>query len=255
MSRKNSRKPGVYQILNTVTNDLYIGSSSLNIHYRWSDHKSMLNTNRHGNAYLQRAWVKYGAKSFEWSVIEYCDNSLDREQYWIDNLKPAYNIHRQARGATGIIRSWETRVRISLSRKGKCAGADHYRYGKSVDQDIRNRISQSLKEAYAQGLAVSPMKGKTHNAEVRATLSAAQLGNSKRRDSPTYRNIMQYDLSGIFIALHPTARIASDSIGRLNKPDSSKILRSCKETHRTCFGYRWRFLVDVQLKPGELLEA
>ena len=50
-------KPGVYQIKNTKTSNVYIGSSS-NITRRWTQHKSALALNKHENPILQNAWNK-----------------------------------------------------------------------------------------------------------------------------------------------------------------------------------------------------
>lgn len=49
------KKCGIYQIINTINNDIYIGSS-VDIVTRFSSHKSCLRRNKHENIYLQFAW-------------------------------------------------------------------------------------------------------------------------------------------------------------------------------------------------------
>ena len=76
---------GIYGIKNTIDNKIYIGLSC-NIYKRWQTHRNNLNSLRHINRHLQSAWVKYGESSFEFSVVELCDDiSLlpDMEIKWI----------------------------------------------------------------------------------------------------------------------------------------------------------------------------
>ena len=69
---------GVYKIENKINGLVYIGQS-INIKKRWSRHKRELNNNIHGNAHLQRAWNKYGSKSFSFELIKACKpRYLDR---------------------------------------------------------------------------------------------------------------------------------------------------------------------------------
>lgn len=88
---------GVYRITNTRNGHFYVGSSK-NIGKRITQHKVDLRRNAHHSPYLQRAWNKYGEESFEFSLIEECsiDDALDREQYYLDSLCPAYNVSADA---------------------------------------------------------------------------------------------------------------------------------------------------------------
>lgn len=49
----------------------------------------------HVNPRLQNDWIDYGIIAFNWTIIEYCDcdNLLVREQYYLDTLRPEYNIN------------------------------------------------------------------------------------------------------------------------------------------------------------------
>ena len=83
---------GVYEIRNVATGDFYIGSSC-NLKSRLAEHRWKLSNNRHVNAHLQNAWNKYGEENFEFLPIEFCENEVltEREQYYIDTIKPRYN--------------------------------------------------------------------------------------------------------------------------------------------------------------------
>ena len=91
---------GVYKITNTANGKYYVGSSK-NIKQRWVRHQNELNAGVHGNKYLQNAWNKYGAKNFQFEIIEEClvDHQFEREQFYLNTLNPfgdkGYNIIRQ----------------------------------------------------------------------------------------------------------------------------------------------------------------
>lgn len=94
VSEKDRRnKTGIYEIFCTISKNRYIGSS-VSIFDRWEAHIKDLNRNSHSSIALQRAWDKYGAISFSFSIIEECSIELlkNREQYWMDKFsKNLYN--------------------------------------------------------------------------------------------------------------------------------------------------------------------
>ena len=103
-------KSGIYQIRNTITNDLYIGSS-INIIHRKNRHSRELKQGKHHSIILQRAVNKYGINVFKFKVLEYCEQEIliKKEQYYIDTLKPKYNIYLIAGSSLGSKRSEETK--------------------------------------------------------------------------------------------------------------------------------------------------
>lgn len=100
---------GVYSIVNTLSNDLYIGSA-VNIKYRWRRHRKDLESNGHHSIVLQRAYNKYGKEAFRFEVLEECsrDQLVDLEQGYLDKLSPKYNICRFAYSSLGRKDSKET---------------------------------------------------------------------------------------------------------------------------------------------------
>lgn len=87
---------GIYKI-SSPSGNYYIGSSS-SISKRWADHRSYLRCNKHVNPKLQAAWHKYGESSLVIEVLEKCrvEDLLDREQHYLDTLRPSYNIAKDA---------------------------------------------------------------------------------------------------------------------------------------------------------------
>lgn len=90
-----SKLGGIYQIKNTISGGVYVGST-IKFYDRWTDHKRSLTTNKHKTKHLQNAYNKYllerGTDDFlEFSVLELMENStkeerLIREEWWIDKL-------------------------------------------------------------------------------------------------------------------------------------------------------------------------
>jgi group I intron endonuclease len=55
--------------------------------------------------------LKYGYSNFRLEILEYCDplSAIKREQYYIDLLKPYYNILKIAGSSLGLQHSEETK--------------------------------------------------------------------------------------------------------------------------------------------------
>lgn len=113
--------PGVYRIVNIVTNKSYIGSS-VDMRRRIREHFSDLRCNRHQNPYLQASFSKHGEELFAFEVVEVCSQEVmqERETYWIHQYHSyvddgGYNIEAPYRGPV----LEETRRKISEANKGK----------------------------------------------------------------------------------------------------------------------------------------
>lgn len=103
MTSSKKQKSGIYKILNNVNGKFYIGSAK-SLTGRWRLHKSQLKNNKHHSIYLQRSFNKYGYSSFSFETLEHCDVELlvEREQWYLDNLKPHYNIAKIAGNCLGV---------------------------------------------------------------------------------------------------------------------------------------------------------
>ena len=87
---KENKIAGVYKITNNITGDFYIGSSK-NIKHRWANHKSLSVWKRYSNLRLYKDMAKYGLDNFIFEVLEETADLHNREQYYIEQLKPSYN--------------------------------------------------------------------------------------------------------------------------------------------------------------------
>ena len=85
----------VYKIINTVTNDFYIGSSK-DVKRRWKEHKCKSIWKKCPNNLLYQDMQKYGIDKFEFEILaEVEEGKLKKiEQEFIEELKPIYNSNR-----------------------------------------------------------------------------------------------------------------------------------------------------------------
>ena len=122
--QENKGKPGIYMITNKKTKDFYIGQSK-NLYNRFLNYFNPAYLKRSPNSIIGRAIIKYGYSNFSLTILEYCDkaNLTTREQYYLDTLKPVYNILKIA-GAYAIdfTHTEETKNRLSKSLKGVYVG-------------------------------------------------------------------------------------------------------------------------------------
>lgn len=140
-------KTGVYEIVNIITNERYIGSASRvgksnslsGFYVRFDKHKLLLKNNKHYNIHLQRAYNKYGENNFNFNVLSICppEYCIKLEQWFLDNLKPEYNIRKIADSNKGIKFTAEHKEKLSKSIKNSLKN--------KVDNSYRKRIGETLK--------------------------------------------------------------------------------------------------------------
>ena len=163
------KQTGLYSITHTATGRQYIGSAVC-IGGRWAAHRCDLNVGRHHNQKLQRAWDKYGAECFEFSVIELVaekEKLIEREQFHMDTCKPFFNIAPIAQSSLGIKHGPEYGAKISAAKKG-CKNPKLSAAKKGLP----------LSELACQN-AVKANKGKKRSEETKQRMSASMRGKKK----------------------------------------------------------------------------
>lgn len=121
---KLKEKCGIYSIFNLQNGKRYIGSS-VDLYNRLHEHWHNLKNNKAHNKHLQSAWNKYEEENFSFNILEFCEpeERFDREQYYMDFMKPEYN--------------FVANVTANL--------------GRDVSEEQRKKISNTLKEKYKSG--------------------------------------------------------------------------------------------------------
>jgi len=176
----------IYVILNTKNGHIYIGQAQ-DLRRRWDCHKRQLKGGYHDNDHLQKAWNKYGARSFKFKVLEYCSiDQLDiREQHFLDIYMAkgiCYNISKDARAPMrGRSLSVDARKKLRIANKGRSPAMK----GKKHTEETRRKMSVSASgkvrsPEHCQNLS-NAKKGKPKSAEHRRKLSEANMGKPSPR--------------------------------------------------------------------------
>lgn len=197
---------GIYLITNNTTGKHYVGSA-VNVASRWQGHRSRLRKGQHANPILQNAWVKYGEADFTFVILEHVQDRallLQREQFWLDMIIPAFNIYKVAGSPAGYKHTDEakqqmrermlnyrhtdeSKARIAASKIGK-ARPDHVKKAlldanigrKQTAEHVSKRVAHLVgKKQTAERIAnrVSHFVGKKRPADVVARMVATRKRN------------------------------------------------------------------------------
>lgn len=153
---------GIYRITCSANGNFYIGSA-INLYKRRYEHFRTLRLNTHVNLKLQHTWNKYGEQTFTFEIIELVlpPFLLEREQYWLDSLKPSFNIAMFTQAAhTGRKHTPEALAKISANRRGKAP----HNLGKKHTPEAREKNKQAH-------------LGKKLSPETRQKMSLSRMGN------------------------------------------------------------------------------
>jgi len=115
--KENKNKAVVYRLTNNINKKSYIGSS-VNFSVRLYKHYSVKHLMKHNTA-IHNALLKYGYSNFTLDILEYCKSvdPISKEQYYLDLLKPEYNILEQAGSSLGFKHNEKTLVFFKNNRK------------------------------------------------------------------------------------------------------------------------------------------
>ena len=126
-----NNKSGIYKI--NIYETCYIGSS-VNLYMRLSQHISHLRKNKHHSQYMQRCFNKYGEDKFTIEILEYCENNIN------------------------ILRTKESEYMLYYKSKFNSTTPIEYEHS----TEMKNQISNTLKEKYKLGLMTNPRLGNGH---------------------------------------------------------------------------------------------
>lgn len=174
--RENYKKSGVYRLTNLINNKSYIGSS-INLSIRLSDYYSIDRFRRirnKGRSLIGNAILKYGISNFNLDILEYCESDvviIKREQYYLDLLRPKYNILKVAGSTFGHKLSEETRINMSIRNKGN----KNPMYGKHHTDETKLNMSINNKGVN------NPMYAKTHTEKTKFKIKMSIIRTIKTR--------------------------------------------------------------------------
>lgn len=113
----------VYAIINSLTQDAYVGCTSLITHRSWQ-HMDHLMNGKHPSQALQKAWTEHGSAAFQFSVLLVLEGVTTGkarriELDWIEKIG-TYNEIGAERGE----RTWSNALRKNMSEHTKRRWAD-----------------------------------------------------------------------------------------------------------------------------------
>jgi group I intron endonuclease len=116
-----------------------------------------------GKSIIYSSMLKNGVSKFKLEILEYCKPAkcIKIEQKYINLLKPEYNILQKAGSCLGVIRSEETRAKISASKLGK----------------TRSEVTRAKMSASQMGRKIS--------LEHKANISASMFGKNNAKNQPS----------------------------------------------------------------------
>lgn len=202
---------GIY-FIRSPSGKMYVGSS-IRAEKRCIQHLSDLRTGRHPSRRLSMAFVKYSGEGFESGILEEClpEQLEEREQFWIDTLKPRYNSRLSADSNTGLRMTEAERVAHAVAMKDFTANDPEFR-AHLAEQNELNWADPEKKAA-----RIASMKA-AWTPEKRAELSTKQKGVDKGKIARTAR----WDKPGA--GKHQSKLLSQlwDKRGRKNTPETIK---------------------------------
>lgn len=251
------KRSGVYQIKCIENEKIYIGQT-IDLDRRRYDHLRNLRRGTHHNHYLQRAFDKYGEKSFEFSVLQECSiDDLDKvEKEWIarlNSMNPLVGYNLESGGNPGKEVSEETKEKKRGKNNpmfGKKLPKEHIDILRSRNRGLHTELSEedvaSIKERLAGGEKVSRLAS-----EYKLTISA--VNKIKMCKNWGY---VRSGLNESLISLTKTSRKDRDKkIRELNEQGESRAAISknvgcTPATVARVLGYRSEYYTDSGRKAN-----
>lgn len=205
---------GIYMILNTVNNKVYIGQSR-HLKERFSRHRRDLEAKTHHNEELQRDYNKYGAESFDFIVLQECEENelYELEQYYIfclDSSDPLFGYNLTYGG--------ERDIRTERSRK-KCTGG-HYK-----------RTPEHIALLRTLAVGRTPWnKGMKTNEETRKKQSLAKIG----KPAHNRKKVLCIDTGELFES--------SVNAGKAHGVEPTNIRKCCRRERPFAGGMMWKYI-------------
>lgn len=168
---ENKNKSGIYLFTNLLNKDKYVGQSG-DLAKRFTKYFTLSYLNNKNTLVISRALIKYGYANFSISILEYCDKDIlnEREQYYMDIIKPVYNTLKIAGSSSGYKHTQESKDKRSLSLKGKYTGTNSSLYG-TTHTDKTKELMSSMRRGQD-----NYFYGKTHTNETRELMKQKAIG-------------------------------------------------------------------------------
>ena len=188
--KENKGRSGIYLWTNKINGKRYVGSSVdlsnrfrkyLNISYLKYFEDIMM---------IYRALLAHGFDNFTLEILEYCEPSvlIEREQYWIDLLKPEYNILKIAGSRLGAKHSLDVIAKIK-------AGALN-RSEEALAKNLKHLNELNSSQEHKEHL----IRLNTSLEHIAKTANPVNVFDTLKEESLEFRSITQ---AASFFKVHP----------------------------------------------------
>lgn len=143
----NMSKSAIYRWVHKTNNKSYVGSS-IDLYRRLRNYYNTGFLERRiltSNSRIYRALLEDGYGKFNLEILEYCDKKIiiEWEQYYIDRLKPEYNIQNIAGivlfpgCVTTVVNNKDNSVKVYNSKRAaaKCLGVNYSTLSYYINKD------------------------------------------------------------------------------------------------------------------------
>ena len=199
---ENRNMSGVYRWINNNNGKSYVGSSS-NLSVRFYTYYSLRYLAK-SNRPVDRALLKHGFSFFTLEILEHCDLNvlLSREQYYLDLLKPEYNIAETAGSTLGykhtdqsiakmrdFVLSDEVKTRKALATNNATAS----RKVPIILEDINTKEMLEFTSLTEAGKALGVTKGAVSQALLNKRILSKTYSIKRKKEK--HKNMIQYLIS------------------------------------------------------------
>lgn len=250
----NLTKLGIYKISHIDKSNLfYIGSASSTFngkkcqkgfYRRFLEHLRALEHNKHDSKYLQNVVNKYGIEGIRFEILEIVETEdrnviLEKEQYYLDSLNPAYNSSKTARCPT-VPYTVERREAASARMKGK-----------KLSEEVYNAVKVPIYQFDKQGKFLNKYDSIKEASDVtktdRASISNSASGKRKSAGGHlwSFNNsilvshkalIYQYTLNDSLVNTFTTLEEIKKELGI----NTSTAIRNCfSGKQKQAYGFKW----------------
>lgn len=144
------RQIGIYRITNITNGKSYIGKTGMNFGDRWDSHRSLLNSGKHDNPHLQRAWNKYGSEQFEFAIVEVVEDTSKLNELEIKYISfyrdagMSYNLHDGGDGGYNLGKHLSDETKRKIGEKNRTN-----MMGRKLSAETRKKMSESQRARYS----------------------------------------------------------------------------------------------------------
>lgn len=244
-------KAGIYQITFNGCSKVYVGSA-VNFRNRRAVHLCRLRSGKHCNKHLQSCFDKYGESSFMFTIIESVTDKallIEREQYYIDTIKPDINIAQFAGNTLGFRHSDEYKKQASITSKENQQNPEFvakvskgwFKAGVGPSDERREQMRTYMRTK-------KPFSGKAHTDETKAKMRE----RAKNRSWENYdlvkfnelgreaakKAVIQFTLTGVLVAEFPSTVAAMKQFGT---KQSRHLVDCCLGLKKKYKGFVWKY--------------